>query len=870
MDNSDEATEEIRQPLPMAVPVGLMPAVPVAPVLPSTASTGEDKAEEAKEEKEEKSKLPEAAAAILAKLSAIKGPELPKPERMPEMSVGGEEGGGQASPGPTYAATLAAASAETVASLIQERGGLPLLEQTGRVAVGPGADKEAQLLGLGLPKLSSRQMDALAAAKKYAMEQSIKHVLLRQTAAHQANQQKIAMYAQALSLMARVYIGSISFEVREETIKQTFAPFGPIKHINMSWDPVTSHHKGFAFLEYDVPEAALLATDQMNGVLIGGRNVKVEPLQALKVSAPVGTLEAALLPTLPHSHPHATLSLYPQPLPFPLSLAHDSRFQEALPLSPNRIVTILFRLKVSSADEGVKMAFGQTGGGPRPTSMPQATPIIEMIMQEAKEYHRIYVSSIHPDLTETEVRSVFEAFGKVKTCVLAKTGPGQPAHRGYGYIEFESPSSVNDAVASMNLFDLGGQNLRVGKSITPPQAQSYVVPTSASVMPTAAAIAAAAVTAKIQAMEASAGSGPIAAGGTGQAPQVIIGATPDVLTHNPNQGALFSVPPAGIAVLNPASAPASSSNSPSRLAANGSNGSNSPSHAAVPPPGMVTIPGLASTPVPVQPAPVQPAAIQPPAAQPTAIQPTFAAPAAPPPAKPAAKAKAAPKAKAVGAPVVDSSGTALVLREDPMDILLGLKRHQKEEAKKSRKKPSKKKKGVKSEEEKAGEATESKVTAQMMATATTAQRIMASGALTEKQKEMLEMQAGASLAAQEDLKIKGNEARNILMHKLMRKADSRVVVLRNMVGAEDVDSELETDIQEECGKHGAVESVVIYQEKESEAPEAPVTVKIFVKFTHSSEAIAAKEALHDRWFAGRTVTADIYDQSLFDHNDLTG
>lgn len=47
------------------------------------------------------------------------------------------------------------------------------------------------------------------------------------------------MYAQALSLMARVYIGSISFEVREEMIKTAFSVFGPIKSINMSWDAVT-------------------------------------------------------------------------------------------------------------------------------------------------------------------------------------------------------------------------------------------------------------------------------------------------------------------------------------------------------------------------------------------------------------------------------------------------------------------------------------------------------------------------------------------------------------------------------------------------------------------------------------------------------
>ena len=35
--------------------------------------------------------------------------------------------------------------------------------------------------------------------------------------------------------------------------------------------------------------------------------------------------------------------------------------------------------------------------------------------------------------------------------------------RGYGYIEYETGQAVQDAVTSMNLFDLGGQYLRVGK-----------------------------------------------------------------------------------------------------------------------------------------------------------------------------------------------------------------------------------------------------------------------------------------------------------------------------------------------------------------------------------------------------------------------
>lgn len=240
-------------------------------------------------------------------------------------------------------------------------------EQTGTLILGPGALR-ASAIQAGLVKLTPEQYESITKAKKYAMEQSIKSVLVKQTIAHQQQQQKSLQRHQALVLMCRVYVGSISFELKEDTVRTAFLPFGPIKSINMSWDPLTQKHKGFAFVEYELPEAAQLALDQMNGVMIGGRNIKVG----------------------------------------------------------------------------------------RPSNMPQAAPIIQMITEEAKKFNRVYVASIHQDLTEQDIQSVFEAFGKIKSCKLAQIQyPGR--HKGYGFIEYETNQAAIDAIASMNLFDLGGK-----------------------------------------------------------------------------------------------------------------------------------------------------------------------------------------------------------------------------------------------------------------------------------------------------------------------------------------------------------------------------------------------------------------------------
>jgi hypothetical protein len=56
-----------------------------------------------------------------------------------------------------------------------------------QIFVGASALQEAQLIGLGLKPIASRQRDDLDRAKSYAREQSIKHGIAKQQLAYQAN-----------------------------------------------------------------------------------------------------------------------------------------------------------------------------------------------------------------------------------------------------------------------------------------------------------------------------------------------------------------------------------------------------------------------------------------------------------------------------------------------------------------------------------------------------------------------------------------------------------------------------------------------------------------------------------------------------------
>lgn len=158
----------------------------------------------------------------------------------------------------------------------------PGVHSSGILMPGPGALR-LQALQSNLISLTSEQLDSINRAKRYASEQTVKIIYNNQATTStvsnpltsQQTSKKSPQRQQNLVLMCRVYVGNISFELKEESIKSAFGMFGAIKSVNMSWDPTTMKHKGFAFVEFELPEAAQLAIEHMNGAQFDGRQMKV-------------------------------------------------------------------------------------------------------------------------------------------------------------------------------------------------------------------------------------------------------------------------------------------------------------------------------------------------------------------------------------------------------------------------------------------------------------------------------------------------------------------------------------------------------------------------------------------------------------------
>lgn len=87
-----------------------------------------------------------------------------------------------------------------------------------------------------------------------------------------------------------------------------------------------------------------------------------------------------------------------------------------------------------------------------------------------------------------------------------------------------------------------------------------------------------------------------------------------------------------------------------------------------------------------------------------------------------------------------------------------------------------------------------------------------------------------------------------------------------MVGAGDVDDELEGEVKDECNaKYGDVLKVVIFELKMAAPDEA---VRIFVEFKRIESAIKAVVDLNGRFFGGRQVKAGFYALEKFQKHHL--
>lgn len=72
-----------------------------------------------------------------------------------------------------------------------------------------------------------------------------------------------------------LYVGGLAEEVDRNMVKSMFLPFGDVIDVNLPIDYSNQKHKGFAFVEFQSPEDAADAIDNLDNSEMLGRTIRV-------------------------------------------------------------------------------------------------------------------------------------------------------------------------------------------------------------------------------------------------------------------------------------------------------------------------------------------------------------------------------------------------------------------------------------------------------------------------------------------------------------------------------------------------------------------------------------------------------------------
>ncbi len=73
----------------------------------------------------------------------------------------------------------------------------------------------------------------------------------------------------------KLYVGNLPYSATEQSLREAFAASGTVDSVSLITDRDTGQSKGFAFVEMSSDSEAQTATQEMNGKMLDGRQIKV-------------------------------------------------------------------------------------------------------------------------------------------------------------------------------------------------------------------------------------------------------------------------------------------------------------------------------------------------------------------------------------------------------------------------------------------------------------------------------------------------------------------------------------------------------------------------------------------------------------------
>ncbi|XP_046404322.1 RNA-binding protein 39 isoform X1 [Ischnura elegans] len=212
-----------------------------------------------------------------------------------------------------------------------------------------------------------------------------------------------------------VFCMQLSARVRGRDLEEFFSAVGKVRDVRLITCNKTRRFKGIAYVEFKDPDAVPLAMG-LSGQKLLGIPIIVQHTQAEKNRAGTSTVGGSSASAA-------------------AAAATKGVGAGGLGVAGSLSASVLGGLGGALGGTGV----GVGGGGPM----------------------RLYVGSLHFNITEDMLRGIFEPFGKIDNIQLIMD-PETGRSKGYGFITFHDAEDAKKALEQLNGFELAGRPMKVG------------------------------------------------------------------------------------------------------------------------------------------------------------------------------------------------------------------------------------------------------------------------------------------------------------------------------------------------------------------------------------------------------------------------
>mmetsp|Transcript_2134 Transcript_2134/g.6316 ORF Transcript_2134/g.6316 Transcript_2134/m.6316 type:complete len:644 (-) Transcript_2134:300-2231(-) len=251
-----------------------------------------------------------------------------------------------------------------------------------------------------------------------------------------------------------LYVGDLLPEVTEAELYEMFSRLGPVVSIKICRDIITRRSLGYAYINFQQPDDAQRALEELNFVEVRGQQMRIMYSQRDPASRKSG-VGNIFVKNLDKSITSGDLyNTFGQFGPIAsCKIATDSVG------NPKGYGFVQFE-KQEAADEAIARVNNMVVAG-RQVYVGPFVRRQDRGNGESK-FSNVYVKNISENCTEDDLKEIFGKHGEITSVVIMRDSEGKSKE--FGFVNFEAPESAKSAVEELNGFTHDGKSWVVNKA----------------------------------------------------------------------------------------------------------------------------------------------------------------------------------------------------------------------------------------------------------------------------------------------------------------------------------------------------------------------------------------------------------------------